>query len=129
MRTRRRSLMLSVGLALVLSVHAYAGLGPKNVAVVVNADSWASLTVANAFVARHSVPLENLIYLEDVPGYEHVGVEEFREKLLMPVLKAIDERGLKDRIDCIAWSSDFPYGIEVQPDVDAAKLKLNRVFT
>lgn len=124
----RCDLPLALTIAL-LPACAVAGLGPENVAVVVNADSWASRTVANAFVAAHHVPLTNVIYLEDVPGYEHVGVDEFREKLLKPVLKTIEERGLKPHIDCVAWSSDFPYAVDVQSDVAAAGLKLPQVLT
>ena len=108
---------------------AVAGLGPENVAVVVNAGSHSSRTVANAFVHGRGIPVDNIIYLSDVPGFEHIGVDDFRERLLKPVLMAIEDRGLTPQVDCIAWSSDFPYAVDVQSDIAAAGLKLPQVFT
>ena len=47
---------------------ARAGGGPENVAVVVNADSWASLAVANKYVALRRIPECNVIYLTSCRG-------------------------------------------------------------
>lgn len=127
-----RSVSLTAAALLVLFSVARpveGGLGPENVAVVVNAGSHSSRTVANAFVYGRGIPVDNIIYLSDVPGFEHIGVDDFRERLLKPVLKTIEDRGLTPQIDCIAWSSDFPYAVDVQSDIAAAGLKLPQVFT
>jgi hypothetical protein len=127
-----RSVFLTAAalLALFSVVHPVeAGLGPENVAVIVNAGSHSSRTVANAFVHGRGIPVDNVIYLSDVPGFEHIDVDDFRDRLLKPVLKTIEDRGLTPQIDCIAWSSDFPYAVDVQSDIAAAGLKLPQVLT
>ena len=106
---------------------AHAGLGPENVAVIVNAASESSKKVAAEYVTLRMIPASNLIELQDVPDSESTTVEEFREKLLKPVLKQLDERGLREQIDCIAWSSDFPTAIDVKADIGDTKTQ--RVFT
>jgi hypothetical protein len=54
---------------------------------------------------------------------ESTTVARFRSQLLTPVLRAIDSRRLSAQIDCIAWSSDFPWRIdykdELPPDLVA----------
>ena len=40
-----------------------AGGGAENVVVVVNEDSWASMTVANEFIFLRKIPSINVIYL------------------------------------------------------------------
>nr|MBA3846049.1 hypothetical protein [Planctomycetota bacterium] len=94
--------------------------GPEATVVVVNRDSWVSLAIANAYVRLRSIPARNVVELADVPGYEVVGCDAFRTALLAPVLAAIAERGLAGRVDCIAWSADLPYAVDLQGDVAAA---------
>lgn len=113
--------------ALLLSSPAHAGGGPQNVAVVVNADSWASLAVANHYVALRKIPAGNVVYLRDLPGNLSIGVEEFRQRILRPVLEKLERRGLAGQIDCIAYSADLPYAIHVAADVE--KQKLPRMIT
>ena len=102
-----------------------AGLGPENVAVVVNADSWASMTVANEFIRLRRIPSCNVIYLDHLPDYEQIPVAEFRTRMLGPVLAAIEQRSLSRQIDCIAWSSDLPTIIDFSKDVGDRKLPQN----
>src|SRR6185436_3166795 len=45
-------------------ISAHAGIGPQNVAVVVNSESWASLAIANEYVRLRSIPACNVIYLD-----------------------------------------------------------------
>ena len=54
-------------------------------------------------------------------------MEQFREKLLKPVLVKIDRRGLRGQIDCIAWSSGFPTAINLKGDI--GQTKTQRIFT
>ncbi len=95
---------------------ACAGGGPANVAVVVNADSWASMTVANEFVHLRRVPASNVIYLSDLPGFEQTTVDLFRERILEPSLRTIRDRGLAEQIDYLVYSSDLPSRINVKTD-------------
>ena len=54
-------------------------------------------------------------------------MEQFREKLLKPVLVKIDRRGLRGQIDCIAWSSGFPTAINLKGDM--GQTKTQRIFS
>ena len=55
---------------------ARAGGGPEGVAVVVNAQSWASMAVANEYIHLRNIPPANVVYLNDVATFETIGVEE-----------------------------------------------------
>lgn len=121
----RSAAYAAVSSILVSSTHA--GLGPENVAVIVNAGSESSKKIAAEYASLRLIPASNLIELQDVPDSETTTVEEFREKLLKPVLKHLDERGLRKQIDCIAWSSDFPTAIDVKADI--GKTTTQRIFT
>jgi hypothetical protein len=98
-----------------------AGGGPENVAVVVNADSWASLAVANEFIARRHVPPGNVIYLAGVSHWDHVPIGYFRDSLLRPVLVILQQRGLTGQIDYLAWGPDLPTKADSWLDQTAVK--------
>lgn len=109
---------------LLVTLPAWAGGGPENVAVVVNADSIASQAVANAFVEFRGIPAVNVVHLTlgDLPDFETIDVEVFRERILKPTLQALEQRGLASQIDCVAYSADIPYAIRVGADVGDRKL-------
>ena len=106
---------------LALAASAHAGLGPENVAVVVNADSWASLTVANEFTQLRHIPAVNVILLNDLPDIEQISVDAFRKQILWPVLQTLRDRGISSQIDCIAYSADLPYAVDVSGDMAGGK--------
>lgn len=99
---------------------ADAGGGPENVFVVVNASSPESLAVANAFVALRGVPPINVLAIPWDGPDDAVPIGVFRERILKPVLTAIDARGLAAQIDCIAYSCGFPWRIDFQDDLPAS---------
>lgn len=106
-----------------LASPAQAGGGPENVVVVVNAESWASLAVANEFVRLRRIPPDNVIYLDGLLGnFERIGIDEFREKILGPVLETIRRRGLEGQIDYVVYSADLPWGVDVGKDAAGRKL-------
>ena len=106
---------------------ARAGGGPENVVVVVNAESWASRTIANEYVRLRGIPPVNVIALEGVPDHDTISVDLFRTKILIPVLATIKARRLGPQVDYVAWSSDFPSAINVKSDVGDQELP--RVLT
>ncbi len=108
-----------------LVLAASAGLcspGPMNTALVVNADSWASLAVANEYQRLRGIPARNVLYIGGLPDHEQVSVEVFREQILKPVLTELQRRGVHRQIDCIAYSADMPCRIDVSADVEDKKL-------
>lgn len=104
-------------LALVLTATpAWAGGSPETTLVVVNEDSPASLQVANAWVQMRDVPAGNVCRLSGIPTLRVITIDEFRERIWEPIQAFMEARGLQDRIDCITYSVDFPYGVNYDAD-------------
>lgn len=97
---------------------AQAGGGPENLLLVVNSRSWASMSVANVYIALRKVPPANVLHLDWAGSTEETDIETFREKLLRPALAAIRERGLQGQIDYVVWSSDFPFAVDAAADIE-----------
>jgi len=92
-----------------------AGGGPENLILVVNSNSWASVTVANEFIALRKIPSVNVVYL-NWTGEESTTGEIFRNQILGPIFQAMEARGLLSQTDYIVYSSDFPYVINTLED-------------
>lgn len=91
----------------------YAGGGPENVLVVVNADSPSSKLLANLYVHHRSIPAQNVVYLNDIVAQEMTSLNDCKKTILGPVLREIEARKLTRHIDYIVYSSDFPSIITV----------------
>ncbi len=101
-----------------------AGLAPENVAVVINANSQASMAVANEFIRLRDIPAMRVVYLDlpDASDPQVIDVDVFRRDILTPVLTTLAQRGVIDRIDCVAYSAGIPYAVRLRADVGEAKL-------
>ncbi|HZJ15920.1 MAG TPA: hypothetical protein VFD27_12785 [Chthoniobacteraceae bacterium] len=113
--------VVPVILALVFAMLVHAGLpravaASENTALVVNADSWASMYIANEYIRARQIPQWNVVYLSDLPSFESLPVEDFRQKILLPVLQTLESRGLPLQIDAVLYSADFPTMIDVSGD-------------
>lgn len=117
----RGAWLIAIGAALLWPAGARA-TGPENTAVVVNGESWASLAVANEYVRLRGIPGSHVVVLDGVPSVERVDVDTFRERILWPVLSAIEKRKLTRQVDCIAYSADLPYTIDATKDLRGRKL-------
>ena len=98
--------------ALAWTTGAHAGGGPENLFLVVNASSPDSVAVANAYAALRGIPPINVLMLPWRESTESASIATFRSDLLDPVLQAIDGRRLAPQIDCVVYSSDFPWRID-----------------
>ncbi|MCE9557340.1 MAG: tetratricopeptide repeat protein [Armatimonadetes bacterium] len=96
---------------------AQAGLSPQNVAVVVNGDSWASLTIANEYSRLRQIPQSNVIVLKNLSGFDLTDADHFRSEILNPVFAELKSRGILSQIDCITYSADIPYSVSVNGDM------------
>lgn len=101
-------------LTAVAATPARAGGGPENVFLVVNPNSPESLAIANHWIALREIPAGNVCYIPWAPRAYRTSGTEFRDKLLKPLLKEIDARGLGGQIDCIAYSAGFPWQINFE---------------
>ncbi len=111
-----------LALAAIFCATAAAFGGPENTVIVVNADSWASHTVANEYIHARGIPPWNIIYISDLPSFESMPVEDFRTKILGPILQTLDARGLSPQTDAILYSADFPTMIPLSGDIGQEKL-------
>lgn len=92
---------------------AEAAVGPENVIVVVNEASADSITVANHFVDLRQIPVANVIVISEVPEGLTIGLGEFRDEILKPLLAAIDKRKLGAQTKVIAYSAGFPTSVRI----------------
>ncbi len=92
---------------------AFAGISADNVVVVVNADSVDSRTIANHYVELRNIPTGNVIYLENVPDGLKVSLDDFKTRILSPLLEQVNRRGLARQTRVIAYSAGFPTGVEI----------------
>jgi len=99
---------------------ARAGGGPENVFLVVNASSPDSVAVANAYAELRGIPPINVLMLPWQASTESVSIATFRSDLLDPVLQAIDGRRLAPQINCVVYSTDFPWRIDFADEMPAS---------
>lgn len=99
-------------------VSAFGGMSSENVIVVVNGDSTISRTIANHYVYLRQIPEPNIIVLDDVPKGTVIELDDFRDKILKPVLAEIDKRKLAPLARTIAYSAGLPYGVKVKSHTD-----------
>jgi hypothetical protein len=115
--TGKSRTLIASAIAVLSTSAAFAAGGPENALVVVNADSWASTFIANEYVAARRIPPSNVVRLRNLPDFERMNVEDFRVKILGPVLQAAEQRGIAPQIDYVLYSADFPWAIDVTADL------------
>ncbi|TWU41439.1 hypothetical protein Q31b_28860 [Novipirellula aureliae] len=91
----------------------WAGVVAENVIVVVNAHSEDSRTLANHYCELRRIPTGNVIYLEDVPKALTINLDEFKSKILTPILQTLDKRRLAAQTKVIAYSAGFPTSVKI----------------
>ena len=107
------ALVVAIGSSFAPSV-SNAGGGPENLLLIVNSNSESSKTIANHYIRLRKIPAENVLYLDWKGHLGYSGAIAFREKILVPILLALDARHLTQQIDYFVYSSDFPWKIELQ---------------
>lgn len=110
--------ILAILLFVSSSNQAQAGGGPENVFLVVNPKSIDSMTIANHYIKLRNIPSRNVFHLKWNPETGEINVNTFREKILAPILKTIDARGLIGQVDYVVYSTDYPWTIQLYPDID-----------
>ena len=103
----------SVVAILVTSSETRAGLGPENVVVVVNSDSLESRTIANHYVSLRNIPSINVVFLKDVPSGLSISLDQFKSRILVPLLEQVNARKLAPQAKVIAYSAGFPTSVKI----------------
>ena len=96
------------------SVHAG---GPENLLLVVNVNSQDSLAIANHYVRLRNIPSQNVVYLDEVPNAFACTQDEFRDKILLPLIAHMQQHGIGGQIDTITYSAGFPTGVKIESHV------------
>lgn len=123
-----RSWCSGVGCAGALAASAVlAGGGPETTLLVVNADSPASLQVANTWIRLRDIPEHHVVWLEGLPAGDTIAVEAFRRQVLAPVREHLAATGLAHEIDLLAYSAGFPYAVDFGADEAAHGLKRDKL--
>lgn len=122
MRIKLAFAAMFVASHLLAAARTHAAMMPENTAVVVNADSWASVAIANEYIRLRHIPPQNVIYLSNLSSFDGMPVDEFRGKILTPALQTLESRGLSGQIDAMLYSSDFPTAIHVAGDIGKQQL-------
>ena len=89
-RAYRLAAFIFIGLGLTfckLPVSAFAGGGPENLILIVNADSASSKLLANHYIHGRGIPKSNVIYLVDVPDREIIQWSQFKTQILEPSVR------------------------------------------
>ena len=111
---------------LLLSPRAWATGGPENVLLVVNPKSPDSLAIANHYAALRHIPASNFLFLNWDATIDNTDVITFREKILLPVLRMARLPVAGRQIDCVVYSSGFPWGINIGADMNDIKAALDK---
>ncbi len=97
-------------------------------ALVVNSQSTDSLTIANHYAQLRSIPDVSIVALGEVPDNKSCSIDDFREKILQPLVTELDRRRLAAQIDFVAYSADFPTAINLQSDLEKLPAQ-HKMFT
>lgn len=122
------SLAVTAALAtcLVAAERGWASGGPESVLLVVNPRSPDSMCIANHYAALRRIPQNNFLFLEWDPKAETADVNTFRDKILLPVLRAAKMPIFGRQIDYVVYSSDFPSAIRIDDDITKFKALLEK---
>lgn len=116
-KSLRFAFLLSLGCVFAEKV-CVAGLSPENVVVVVNAEDPQSVRIADVYMQLRNIPPSHRIDLTGVSDKNRISLAEFRDTILTPVLTAMDQSSLAGTVQCVAYSSGFPTGVDVKPHYD-----------
>lgn len=126
--TTVRALYLPLAtLLLIAPLAAFAGGGPENAVVVINAENPLSSTMAAEYARLRQIPESHLIRLSGIPAEPKITVQQFRDLILRPLLTALDDRGLRRQTDYVIYSAGFPWAVDVSADM--AGRRFPRVIT
>lgn len=84
-----------------------AGGGPKNVLLVVNDNSPASLSIGQYYKAKRGIPDRNVCHIQCATD-EWVSKSECENNIVIPIRNFITNTGVHDRIDYIVLTKGIP---------------------
>ncbi len=119
-------MLLGLLIPLLAAHRLWATGGPESVLLVINPRSLDSMSIANYYAALRHIPPSNFFFLDWDPKQETTDADTFREKILRPLLGAAKLRIPGRQIDCVLYSSDFPWGIRIDEDLKKFKAEIEK---
>jgi len=95
--------------------------------LVVNSANADSLEIANHYIQMRGIPAGSVVYLNWPNSPFEASVDEFRDRILLPVLSAIKTRQLQQQIDYIIYSAGFPYAINMSSDIGTGNYPIGSI--
>lgn len=102
--------------------NANAGGGPQNVAVIVNPNDPDSLEVGNEYVRLRRIPPCNVIYIPWQKTARSASAADFKAKLLEPIFRELERRGLTAQINVITYSCGYPSTVDLRGEIPATSV-------
>ena len=84
---------------------------PDEVAVVANKNSADGMAVARHYAERRAIPPEHILAL-DLPATETITRLDFQDRLLAPVRKSLESKGLARKIRVLVTTYDVPLKVQ-----------------
>ena len=109
----------------VIGVHSSDAVSAESTFLVYNESDQASLTIANHYQNLRGVPSSNQFGIDWRGTRIQIPINVFRQQILMPILKEIDRRKLSGQIDCVVYSSGFPYAVDFSKDLAGSVKKFS----
>jgi hypothetical protein len=96
------------------------GLGPHEIALLVNTNSEASIRIAEHFVSLREIPKSNIVRLgirPEVLKSGRISLEEFISSIWEPAWEVLRSNNSAERILAWCYSADFPILVTTDPPV------------
>jgi uncharacterized protein (TIGR03790 family) len=99
------------------------GLGPQQIALVVNRNNPDSLKLALAYAAARGIPDGRIISL-DVPDAEEISFDDYERNVVPPIRTFLRVHGLRGQVTCLVTFYGVPFRIRDRIDTDDEKTEL-----
>ena len=114
----QNSVLLALAGSLLLSPSVASGeLTADQVAVVANARSADSLSVARHYAARRGIPSQFVIAL-DLPTDEEISRQDFEKAFVQPLRRTLQERGLSAKVRALVTTYGVPLRLQAPRPTD-----------
>ncbi|HEY3380005.1 MAG TPA: TIGR03790 family protein, partial [Armatimonadota bacterium] len=113
-------LLLTLAMLLMASF-AFAGNGPQNVLIVVNANSQDSLLVGNTYRRARNIPYQHLLTLTTSTAPQ-ISYQSYHDEIQAPIETYLKNQQLREEITCIVLTRGIPLVVKSDTSRSTASL-------
>ena len=103
----RYRVIATVLLSALLATGAFAGSGPQNVLIIMNANSTESLEIGNAYRRARNIPYHQVLTLTTSTNYQ-IPYQTYLDEIETPIRTYLKNQQLTDEITCIVLTRGVP---------------------